>query len=190
MNSKKPGVKLEAYIENPIKESKNHPELGFDLSLLKRNELYVNLIHFDLNMTSPENYKYYNDFKVDVVGGFLAMDNLDMFQKYLEVIQNKNKNIPFIVISSGSSGKDVIQICKQYKFVKEVIIFCGNYDYNKHYLDEYQGYVNRVFTDINDVYNYISSFGPNEYKEGIENYRNSDQFIFSYDDIKMDKQLY
>ena len=189
MNSKKPGVKLEAYIENPIKESKNHPELGFDLSLLKRNELYVNLIHFDLNMTSPENYKYYNDFKVDVVGGFLAMDNLDMFQKYLEVIQNKNKNIPFIVISSGSSGKDVIPICKQYKFVKEVIIFCGNYDYNKHYLDEYPGYVNRVFTDINDVYNYIKTFGPNKYKEGIENYRNSDQFIFSYDDIKMDKQL-
>ena len=182
---------LETYVDNLIGEAflDGNPDIGFDLSLIKRNELYVNLIHFDLNMTNKQNYQYYNNFKVDVIGGFLAMDNLDMFQKYLEVIQYKNKNIPFIVISSGSSGKDVIPICKQYKFVKEVIIFCGNYDYNKHYLDEYPRYVNRVLTDINDVYNYIKTFGPNKYKEGIENYRNSDQFIFSYDDIKMDKQL-
>ena len=162
-------------------------DIGFDFSLLKRNELNVNLIHFDLNMTNPENYDYYNNFKVDVVGGFHAMDNLDMFQKYLEKINSKN--IPFIVMSSGSSGKDVIPICKQYPFVKEVIIFCGNYDYNKHYLDEYPGYVKKVFTEIKDVYKYISSFGPDKYKEGIKKYRNSDQFIFSYDDIKMDKQL-
>ena len=184
----------EEYIDNPDECIGSaflygNPDIGFDLSLIKRNELYVNLIHFDLNMTNKQNYQYYNNFKVDVVGGFLAMDNLDMFQKYLEVIKYKNKNIPFIVISSGSSGKDVIPICKQYTFVKEVIIFCGNYQYNAHYLIEYPGYVNRVFTDINDVYNYIKTFGPNKYKEGIENYRNSDQFIFSYDDIKMDKQL-
>ena len=30
--------------------------LGVDLSLIKRNELNVNLIHFDRNITNPENY--------------------------------------------------------------------------------------------------------------------------------------
>ena len=175
----------ECFIDNVIEEE--NKDIGFDLSLLKRDELNVNLIHFDKNMKNPENFKYYNNFKVDVVGGFLAMDDLKMFQKYLEVIEKKN--IPFIVISSGSSGNDVIPICKNYSFVKEVIIFCGNYEYNKHYMKEYPGYVKKVFTSIYDVYNYIKSFGPNKFKDGINKYNQSDSFIFSYEDIKMNKQL-
>ena len=175
----------ECYIDNLIEEEDK--DIGFDLSLLKREELNVNLIHFDLRMTNSENYGYYNKFKVDVVGGFQAMDDLEMFKKYLEVINKKN--IPFIVISSGSSGKDVIPICKQYSFIKEVIIFCGNYQYNKHYMDDYPGYVKKVFTSITEVYKYIKSFGPNTYKNGISKYNESDSFIFSYDDIKMNKQL-
>ena len=181
---KKSGIVLESYIDKlKLEENK---EIGFDLDLLKRRELNVNLIHFDLKMTKPENYKYYNDFKVDVVGGFLAMDDLRMFSKYLEEINKKQ--IPFIVISSGSSGQDVIPICQQYPFVKEVIIFCGAYKYNKHYIDEYPGFVKKVFTEISDLYDYIENFGD-QYKDGILNYRNSDQFVFSYEDIKMDKQL-
>ena len=138
-------------------------------------------------MLNNENYGYYNNFKVDVVGGFQAINDLEMLKKYLEAV--KKKNIPFIVISSGSSGKDVIPICKKYSFVKEVIIFCGNYEYNKHYLNEYPNYVKKVFTNINGVYNYIKSFGKDKYKEGIKNYNESDHFIFSLEDIEMNKQL-
>ena len=50
--------------------------IGFDMSLIKRNELNVNLIHFDKNITNSENYGYFNDFKVDVVGGFYAIDDI------------------------------------------------------------------------------------------------------------------
>ena len=58
--------------------------IGFDVNLAKRNELYINLIHFDSNMTNDENYKYYNDFKVDVVGYFYAIDNIGIFKDYLK----------------------------------------------------------------------------------------------------------
>ena len=143
--------------------------IGFDLSLLKRNELHVNLIHFDSKMTNSENYEYYNRLKVDVIGGFYALDNLEMLKEYFNKI--KQKNIPFIVISSGSSGKDVIPLCKQYSFIKEVIIFCLNYNYNKHYIDEYPGYVKKVFTSISSVYDYIKTFK------------------FSLHDIKMNRQI-
>ena len=95
----------------------------------------------------------------------------------------KQQNIPFIVITSGSSGKDVIPLCKKYSFIKEVIIFCMNYEYNKHYLNEYPGYVNKVLTSISSIYDYIKSFGADKYKEGIKKFR------FSLDDIKMDKQM-
>ena len=116
------------------------------MNLIKRDELYINLIHFDAAMTNSENYGYFNKFKVDVVGGFYAIDNLDILNDYLQ--QADYKNIPFILITSGSSGKDVIPICKKYSIVKEVIIFCRNYEYNKHYIDDYPGYVNKVLTSI------------------------------------------
>ena len=67
-------------------------------------------------MTNKENYTYYNKFKVDVVEGFQPVDDINFLKGYLEVI--KDKNIPFIVISSGSSGKEVIQICQENPFVK------------------------------------------------------------------------
>ena len=155
--------------------------IGFDMNLIKRNELHVNLIHFDLNMTNSENYGYFNQFKVDVIGGFYAIDNIDIFKNYLEEI--KQKDIPFIVITSGSSGKDIIPICKQYSFIKEVIIFCGNYKYNEHYIKEYPGFVNKVFTSISSLYEYIKTFGADKYKDGIE------KFKFSQEEIKMDRQI-
>ena len=49
----------------------------------KRDELRINLIHFDKNMTNGENYGYFNKFKVDVVGGFYAMDDVNIFKKFL-----------------------------------------------------------------------------------------------------------
>ena len=111
-------------------------------------------------MTSSENYGYFNNFKVNAVGGFYAIDDLDILQNYLEKI--KEKNIPFIVISSGTRGKDVIPICKKYKFVEEVIIFCANYSHNEHYIKEYPGYAKKVFTSINSLYDYIKKLGANE----------------------------
>ena len=163
--------------------------IGFDMNLIKRDELYVNLIHFDLKMTNNENYGYFNTFKVNVVGGFYAIDDLDIFKNYLEKI--KEKNIPFIVISSGTSGKDIIPICKKYQFIKEVIIFCSNQKYNEHYIKEYPGYVKKVLTSINSVYNYIKTLQANqEFKDNIEynNYINKYN-LFSPEEIKMDKQL-
>ena len=97
----------------------------------------MNLIHFDLNMRNNNNYKLYNKFKVDVIGGYIGIDDLDMFKRYLEAIEEKN--IPFIVLSSGTSGSDIIPICRNYSFVKEVIIYCKNYEYNLHYIKEYPG---------------------------------------------------
>jgi len=157
---------------------------GFDLVLLEKDKLYVNLIYFDTNINNGENYKYYNYFKVDVVGEFQAIDNLGLLERYLETI--KIQEIPFIVISSGSSGKDVIQICQKYSFVKEIIIFCRNYEYNKHYLNEYPDYVKKVLTSIKDIYKYIKSFDSD--KSDFSK-RKLDQFVFSYKQIKMNKQL-
>ena len=95
-------------IDNLKEESKSDiaKKIGFDMSLIKRDELNINLIHFDLHMTNGENYIYFNNFKGDVVGGFHATDDINIFKTLCQKISKKN--IPFIVVSSGSSGKDVI----------------------------------------------------------------------------------
>ena len=143
---------------------------------LKENELNVNLIQFDLNIRNKENYKYFNDFKINVVGDFHNIDDLSDLEECLTKL--KYKDIPYIVISSGSSGKDVIPICLKFPFVKEVIIFCGTYEYNKHYLEEYPGYVKKVLISIQQVYEYIKTFGD-EFKDGIEKYMKQNKYIYS-----------
>ena len=170
-----------------IDNIKNEIDLnvGFDMNLIERKELNVNLIHFDYNMTNSENYKYFNDFKVDVVGGFYAMDDINIFRNYLEKI--KEKNIPFIVISSGSAGKDVIPICKKYSFIKEVIIFCANYSYNEHYISEYPGYVKKVLTSINSIYEYIKTFENDKISTDIFLY--DEIYKFSNEEISMQRQF-
>jgi len=146
------------YIDNLKEESKSPlaKRIGFDMNLLKRNELNVNLIHFDYNMTNEENYKYFNNFKIDVIGGFYAMDDVNILKKFLKKIFNRNN--PLIVVSSGSSGREIIPICKQESNIKEVIIFCMDYENNKHYIDEYPGYVKKVYTSIDELYDYLKKF--------------------------------
>jgi hypothetical protein len=59
-------------------------------------------------------------------------------------------------------------------------------EYNQHYLNEYPGYVNRVFNKIGDIYKYIKDFGEN-YKTATKKYKK--HFTFSSEDIEMDRQL-
>ena len=151
---------------------------------LKENELNVNLIHFDKNISNAENYKYFINFKINVTGDFKAIDDISILIEYLNEI--KHKNIPYIVISSGSSGKDVIPICYEYSFIKEVVIFCRNYKHNEHYIEEYPGYVNKVLISIKQVNEYIKTLGD-EYKEGIQKYMDEQKDIFSINNNPMQR---
>ncbi len=66
---KKKEIKFDEYIDFNPKDiicvdyidplSMECENLGFDLNIIKRDELYVNLIYFDTNISNSENYKYY-----------------------------------------------------------------------------------------------------------------------------------
>ena len=175
------------YIDNLKEESKTPiaKKIGFDMNLIKRDELNINLIHFDFNLTNVENYKYFNNFKVDVVGGFYAMDDINIFKKFLQKISEKK--ISFLVVCSGSSAKEIIPICKEYNFIKEVIIFCMNYNYHKHFIDEYPGYIKKVTTSINELYDYLKKFYG--HKKLCLKCFPDEHFQFYDNDIQMDKQI-
>ena len=174
-------------LENLIKYEKDL-DIGFNPDLLQRNELNVNLIYFDKNLTDIENYDYYNNFKVDVVGGFYAMDDLEIFDNYLLKIYI-NDFIPFLVITTCSDVEQVIPICKKFDFIKEVIIFCRcrNYCSHEHYIKDYPGYVKEVLSNIESVYSYLKRPTKDERDKTIS-YLFYRRYYFTLEDIKMDKQ--
>ena len=146
------------FIDNLKRESQTQiaKKIGFDMNLLKREELPLNLIYFDSNLTEQEKYKYFNNFKVNVVGGFYAMDDVNILKKLLQKIAEKN--IPFLVVSSGNSTEEIISICKEYSFIKEIIIFCKVYESNTHYINKYPGYIKKIVTSIGELYDYLKEF--------------------------------
>ena len=62
-----------------------------------------------------------------------------------------------------------------------------NYEYNKHYIDEYPGYVKKVITDIRELYNYLKTFhGNNKYRNCHPNI----PYQFDEWEIQMDINLF
>ena len=98
----------------------------------RRKELFhLNLIHYDENMKNSENIDYYKRFKLNVVGGFHAIDNFEIFKKYMEKMKNNPNKIHYILVTSGSASEKIMKYCHDFEFIKEIIIFCG-------YLNKYK----------------------------------------------------
>ena len=118
---------------------------------------------------------------------FYAIDDINILRNYLELI--KEKKISFILLCSGSAAKDSLQICKNCSFVKEVIIFCMNKSNHDHYINDYPGFVKKVLTSINSVYDYKKAFGE-KYKYDIELSYTHKKYRFSNDEISKKNQYF
>ena len=98
----------------------------------RRKELFhLNLIHYDENMKNSENIDYYKRFKLNVVGGFHAIDNFEIFKKFMEKMKINQNKIHYILITSRSASEKIMKYCHDFEFIKEIIIFCG-------YLNKYK----------------------------------------------------
>ncbi len=65
-----------------------------------------------------------------------------------------------------------------------------NYNYNKHYIDEYPGYVKKVITDISELYNYLKTFHGNNKAYGKCHICHPNiPYQFRKWEIQMDKQI-
>ena len=73
-------------------------------------------------------------------------------------------------------------------FFYKRIIFCLNYSYNEHYINEYPGYDKKVLTSIDSVYDYIKTFGD-EYKGRIDYFHTKEKYQFSNEEISMKSQF-
>ena len=122
---------------------------------IKRNPIYVNLLHFDENLTTEENQNYYKYFKLNIVGGYFGINDFNRFKKLINAIQCSKVFVRYVLVVSGSKSMDVLNYCGKCKFIDDIIIFCNNtYLYNnlkKNYK------INIVTNSFLDIVQYLNN---------------------------------
>ena len=187
-------IKPEACFDN-IKDEKDL-EIGFDPDELLKNreELKINLIYFDDKITkSNDSYDYYKKFKVNVVGGFYASDEIDIFRKYLKEINNLNNNLkkipPYIIVTYPNNFEEIYNICENYKFVKRIVLINPKKQQYAHYLKTHKKLLRYIASSYEDLCKYLKQIGILTSKwNSILSLFNSNR-IFTSKDIQMDRQL-
>ena len=183
-------IQLEACFDN-IKEEKDLL-IGFDpdVVLKNREELKINLIYFDDKITtSNDSYDYYKKFKVNVVGGFYASDEIDIFHKYLEEINNLNNSPPYLVVTYPKNFENIYNLCINYSFIKEIIIISRTKQRYENYLKTHKRLLKHISKDYNDLLDYLKNIGDMTSKwNSILKLFNSNR-IFTSNEIQMDRQL-
>ena len=183
-------IHKECYIDN-IKDEKDL-NIGFDPEevLKNREELKINLLYFDKNLTkSGDSYNYYKQFKVNIVGGFYASDEIDIFEMYLDKMKEENKIPPYVVVTYPKFFEDIYKICKEYKFIKEIIIIHRNKQRFEDYLKKYKDLLKYVAKNYDDLVDYLKKMGDltSNWNSFLRLFSSSR--IFTSNEIQMDRQL-
>ena len=184
-------IHKEAYIDN-IKDEKDL-NIGFDPDeiLKKREELKINLLYFDekISKKSGDSYDYYKQFKVNVVGGFYASDEIDIFKMYLDKMQEQNNIPPYVVVTYEKHFEDIYNICKDYNFIKEIIIIHRNKKRFDDYLQKYKKLLKYIAKNYDDLVDYLKKMGDLTSNWNYFLRLFSSSRIFTSDEIQMDRQL-
>ena len=180
----------ECYYDN-IKDEKDLL-IGFDpdIVLKNREELKINLIYFDKKLTQlNDSYDCYKKFKVNVVGGFYASDEIDIFKKYLDELNTLNNVPSYLVITKPIYFEEIYDICIQFKFIKEIILIDRTKNRYENYLKTHKYLLKHISKDYNDLLDYLKNIG--DYTTNL-NYVfkifNKNR-IFTSNEIQMNRQL-
>ena len=183
-------IEKECYYDN-IKDETDLL-IGFDpdVVLKNREELKINLIYFDKKLTkSNDSYDYYKKFKVNVVGGFYASDETDIFQKYLDEI-DKLKNVPpYLVVTKPIYFEELYNICNNYYFIKEIILIDRTKNRYENYLKTHKSLLKHISKDYNDLIDYLKKIGDYTTNWNAFFRLFNKNRMFTSNEIKMDRQL-
>jgi len=183
-------IHKEAYIDN-IKDEKDL-NIGFDPDeiLKNREELKINLLYFDEKITkSNDSYDYYKKFKVNVVGGFYASDEIDIFKMYLDKIRELKKVPNYVVVTYPKYFESIYNICKDYDFIKEIIIISRTKQRFEDYLKKYKNLLKYIAKSYDDLVDYLKKMGDLTTNWNYFLRLFSSSRIFTSNEIQMDRQL-
>lgn len=183
-------IHKEAYFDK-IKDEKDL-NIGFDPTeiLKNREELKINLLYYDERITlSNDSYDYYKKFKVNVVGGFYASDEIDIFQMYLDKMKEEKDIPPYVVATYQKYFEKIYEICKKYKFIKEIIIINRTKQRFEEYLKKYKDLLKYIAKNYDDLIDYLKKMGDMTSKWNSFLRLFSSSRIFTSNEIQMERQL-
>ena len=99
---------------------------------------------------SKENVDLYNLLKLEVIGGFYGVQNINILMNLFNRIYCINSH--FILISIGTSFEKIKDICIQLNFLKYIIIYCLDKRRHNHFLYDTNGKVKLVSNEIEEIY--------------------------------------
>jgi hypothetical protein len=107
---------------------------------------------------------------------------LEFLKKFLKFISITNPNSKFFLIMNGSSSQKVIALIKTSNYIKffvKACIYCQSEDRYKKIQEANQDLVEGIFSDVNSIISFISSFDALNNTEFIDG--NVIMNLFSYD---------
>jgi len=127
-----------------------------DFSKIKAPNININLIHYDKNIKSKENIKYYRYFSVNIKGSYYPIDDFDI----LKLLLSKINQIPFtpnyVLMISGSEAETKLKELINYDFILDIVIFC--FLDNKYiFLKDISGKIRLIANRFNDVLKFLES---------------------------------
>ena len=156
-----------------------------------REELKINLIYFDENLTNSNiSYNYYKKFKVNVVGVFYASDEIEIYKQYLSIMKKEEKTPPFIVIVTPKNFEEVYNISIFHNFIKEIILIDeSNQQYYNKYLKTHRTLLKKIASNYDDLIYYLKGIGDmtSNWNYLIRNFFKNR--IFTYNEINMNLQI-
>ena len=148
----------------------------------------INLLYFDEKITnSSDSYDYYKMFKVNVRGYFYASDEIDIFRMYLDKIKKEDRIPPYVVVTYRKYFEEIYNICKEYKFIKEIIIFSRTKKGIEDYLKKYEDLLKYIARNYDDLFDYLRKMGDltSNWNSLLRLFSNSR--IFTSNEIQMDQ---
>ena len=120
----------------------------------------INLLYFDEKITkSRDSYDYYKMLKVNVRGYFYASDEIDIFRMYLDKIKEEERIPPYIIVTFIKNFEEIYNICKEYNFIKEIIIIDRRKQSFENYLKKYEDLLKYIAKDYDDSFVYLKKMG-------------------------------
>ena len=116
----------------------------------------INIIYFDKYLANKENNGHCSYFKKKLEGVFYGINDFNLFKYICHKIQQNKRN--FILISSGSSAKEIFDYCERKKIsnINIYLIFCTNKEKYKT-LKQFYTKLKEIFTDFDELKKFIFS---------------------------------